>query len=147
MALTVRTAKTLADFTSVARLATALAAYHGDNFTPSADKLYADRDWCHTILATVDGVDVGYVSCFKGYDCHITNRFVEVQTLFVDEAYRGKKIGFALMHAAFAYGEDEGAEMFKIGVRKTNPTALAFYRQIGFTFAEENLSLRGKRKR
>ncbi len=52
--------------------------------------------------------------------------------LFVDEGYRGEKIGFSLMHAIEKYFQDEKCTLISIEVFVPNKIAHNFYQKLGY---------------
>ncbi len=56
-----------------------------------------------------------------------------LKELFVDEEYRGKGVGQALMKAVARYALDHNCSRMDWSAEKTNPSALEFYQAIGAT--------------
>lgn len=76
-----------------------------------------------------DGALVGYggVRALPG------GRDADIQTIALDEAFRGRGRGRALLHALTAAAKERGARELFLEVRADNPVAEALYRSEGFT--------------
>lgn len=56
----------------------------------------------------------------------------EIDSLFLDAAYRGRGYGKALMDLALKWLEDQRCDPIRVSVAEGNEEALAFYRRFGF---------------
>ncbi|MBB5912505.1 putative acetyltransferase [Nocardia transvalensis] len=68
-------------------------------------------------VATVDGGIVGFSGLASG----------QLEMLFIDDAYRGRGVGSALLHAAL-----DRYPSLTVDVNEQNPQALGFYQHHGF---------------
>ncbi|MDV2481862.1 GNAT family N-acetyltransferase [Methanoculleus sp. Wushi-C6] len=59
-------------------------------------------------------------------------RIGEVESLYVDEAYRSQGVGTALMHRALAWLDENGSIENGVSVAEGNEEAFPFYRRFGF---------------
>ncbi len=78
-------------------------------------------------LDTTNGEYVGY--CVSSLSAEKTG---EVESLFVDTAYRSAGIGTALVTRGLAWMDSCGAERKRVSVGNGNEAAWAFYRKFGF---------------
>jgi len=78
------------------------------------------------IIANCEGIDIGYcvasVSSNKG----------EIESIYVDENYRGLKIGTELMNQSLAWIARHGIESSELYVAVGNERAIKFYEQFDF---------------
>ncbi len=125
--------KSIDDFGHMARLADALAAFHGEAFGVAPVKLQADHgDWYHAVLARLtDTPAIGFAGWYRYYDIHRATRGIELQNLFVEEPWRSHGIGFELVMHVAAHAVEQGCAQLRIGVRKDNARAIAFYTRLG----------------
>lgn len=84
------------------------------------------HDYCFYLVAVVDGKVVG---C-----CGFTNLCNEgnIDNVVVDEAYRGKGVGYAMLSELIRCGEQDGVEAFTLEVRVSNAPAIHLYEKLGF---------------
>ncbi len=73
------------------------------------------------------GVDIAY--CISTVSAHGGG---EVDSLFVEEGFRGRGIGSALVRQALAWLESAGATTTVVSVACANQEALALYQRFGF---------------
>ena len=62
----------------------------------------------------------------------VHDRAGEIDSLFLDAAYRGKGYGRALMGLALKWLEDQHCETIRVSVAEGNEQVLDFYRRFGF---------------
>jgi ribosomal protein S18 acetylase RimI-like enzyme len=84
------------------------------------------RDRFIAFVAESDQEGVGY--CIAT----VHDRAGEIDSLFVEAAYRGKGCGKALMELALKWLEDQRCETIRVSIAEGNEQALAFYRRFGF---------------
>jgi ribosomal protein S18 acetylase RimI-like enzyme len=125
--------KSIADFKQLSRLAGELTAFHGDHLTADPIKLQSDHGtWFHAVLAGTPGdTAIGFAGWYSFYDVQKATRGIELQNLFVDERWRARKIGFKLVQHVAAETVRHDCAQLRIGVRKDNARAIAFYTQLG----------------
>lgn len=127
----------LADCESLSGLAQKLALHHGETLRPDPLTLWADRDWFSASIASTDGKDVGFVGWHRKYACQTATRLFELQNLYVEPDYRGRRVAVSLVFDVVRAAFDEGASI-GIGVRKSNTAALEFYKKLGCTVVDRN---------
>lgn len=82
------------------------------------------------IVADLDGQAVGMVSASLPID-----GTVEVISMWVAPAARGRGVGDALMETALSWARQRGAIRVALDVRQANAAAIALYRRHGFRHA------------
>ncbi len=83
---------------------------------------------------------IGYtkIRAVKCPDCIDDPAPVELQRIYVDQAYIGKKIGAALMQRALDAGRDAGFKTIWLGVWEKNHDSIAFYKKWGYEIVGEH---------
>lgn len=147
MQILIRLPKTDADFTSLAKLAQQLAIYHHENLCPDPKRLKADKEWYAAYIASLDGIDIGFVGWHRVYACQTAERAIELQNIFIVPEHRGHGLGFRLVLEVIRDAVGSDCAELKIGVHKDNITALEFYKKLGCTVTDRNDSWRCKLKR
>lgn len=61
-----------------------------------------------------------------------TGPSLEIERLYVQKEYIGKRVGYILMQTCFAYAEKKKCERLWLGVWENNSRAIAFYEKHGF---------------
>jgi ribosomal protein S18 acetylase RimI-like enzyme len=79
------------------------------------------------VSAAPDASDIAY--CISTVS---TNGCGEIDSMFVEEAFRGRGIGSELVGHALAWLENAGAASKVVTVAHANEEALAFYKRFGF---------------
>lgn len=122
--------------------------------------------WRNAIMAVVDGETAGCILAYPGDDYlqmreytwsrlwkdldEETIRATEVEalpgeyyldTMALDERYRGHEIGKRLMKAAMEYGRKLGCRKFSLLVDVDKPRLRAYYESLGFSLERESLFL------
>ena len=62
-----------------------------------------------------------------------------MQDLFVADAFRSRRIGERLLHAAAGRGREKGARYMRLSVDVENTRAQAFYDRIGIRHSKDEL--------
>jgi ribosomal protein S18 acetylase RimI-like enzyme len=83
-------------------------------------------------------MDIGFVAWHKLYACQSAERGIELQNLYVDQKYRGKRLGIRLVLEVIREAIKLNCAEIKIGLRKENAAALEFYRKLGCTVFDRN---------
>ena len=93
----------------------------------------ADPDWT-TLLALEDGVPAGFAQLRRNHPeaCVTGPAPVELNRLYVLQAFHGRGLGAALMQAVVERARAEGFRTLWLGVWEHNLKAQAFYRRWGF---------------
>jgi diamine N-acetyltransferase len=89
-----------------------------------------------TLVAEVEDSVAGYLLYHFGYDTDYSRRVVYVVDLYVDETYRGRGIGKALMKSVSEVAQREGATALCWGVYERNEQALRFYERLGARYVK-----------
>ena len=85
------------------------------------------------LVAEVDGAFAGMCLYLPIFSTWLGKPGVYVQDLFVDERYRGMKIGEALIRRVARVARERGATHLRLAVDLDNTRAQAFYERIGVT--------------
>lgn len=96
------------------------------------------------IVAEWDGAVVGILSFMLRHvesPHQVTRDVLFVDTLAVDEAFRGKGIGHALFDFAKELVVEKGLDGFELQVNARNEKAMEMYKNYGFTEKSINLEL------
>jgi GNAT superfamily N-acetyltransferase len=89
------------------------------------------------IVAEIDGLVIGYLLYHPGYDTDRAIRLLHVVDLYVEERFRAKGAGRALMEEVTAIGRQEGASALIWTVYSRNVKAAEFYRRLGAKYVKE----------
>ncbi|MGV8935554.1 MAG: GNAT family N-acetyltransferase [Allorhizobium sp.] len=89
------------------------------------------------LIAEVDGVFAGMCLTLPNFSTWRGRMGVYVQDLFVEDAFRGKKIGEALLKVAARRGRERGAEYLRLSVDVENVAAQGFYARLGIAHARD----------
>lgn len=94
-----------------------------------------------TWLADEGGALAGYAQLRRGTPpaCVPGRGAIEIQRLYVDEAWQGRGLAQALMTACLDEAARLGGDTVWLGVWERNPRAIAFYRKFGFAEAGEHV--------
>ncbi|HET6604471.1 MAG TPA: GNAT family N-acetyltransferase [Xanthomonadaceae bacterium] len=99
------------------------------------------------LLACIDAAAVGFVQLYPMHSSVLTDRVWVLNDLFVDPPSRALGAGRALLEAARAFGEADGALRLQLETRRTNTVAQALYTELGWQVEDETvwyqLPLRG----
>jgi GNAT superfamily N-acetyltransferase len=95
--------------------------------------LFGARPAAHTLFVFADGKPIGYMVYYFTFSTNAGKRGLWLEDLYVDEAYRRRGIGQALMtHLAGITLENDCAR-FEWIVLDWNTPAVEFYRKLGAT--------------
>jgi ribosomal protein S18 acetylase RimI-like enzyme len=92
---------------------------------------FGPRPLFRCVVAELSGAPAGYVLHCPDYDTDHLCRGIYMADLYVEKAARGRGIGRALMAAAAADGQQDGAAVMTWSAFRHNTPALDFYRRIG----------------
>jgi diamine N-acetyltransferase len=86
-------------------------------------------------MAEIDGDAIGYARVRtspipREID---SERALEIERLYADKKYLGKRVGYLLMSECLNYAKDNGFDTVWLGVWENNARAIAFYQRWGFT--------------
>ena len=68
---------------------------------------------------------------------------LEIERIYADKKYLGKRIGFLLMNTCLHYAKEHGFDTVWLGVWEHNQRAIAFYERWGFEKFGEHLFMLG----
>lgn len=69
---------------------------------------------------------------------------LEIERMYADRKYHGKRIGHLLMNTCLHYAADHGFEVIWLGVWEHNARALAFYEKWGFKKFGQHVFMLGR---
>lgn len=95
-------------------------------------------------VAELGQAAVGFSKVRVGYEPEELKEIkaIEVERIYVDKDYQGKKIGWRLMENNIGYGKEKGFEEIWLGVWEHNAGAIRFYKSKGFeVFGEHDFWL------
>ncbi|MCA0427330.1 MAG: GNAT family N-acetyltransferase [Bacteroidetes bacterium] len=84
-------------------------------------------------VAYYDYEDAGYVKLIKDVEVEgLTGRILEIEKIYVRQAFKGRKVGAALMQYVIHEAVRNGYSWLYLGVWQENTRAISFYEQFGF---------------
>lgn len=93
-----------------------------------------DAAACLVAVSTAhDGRVVGYATASKEFSTWDAAHYLHMDTLFVDEAVRGQRIGQQLFDAVVQLGADTGCQQVQWQTPNWNADAIRFYERAGAT--------------
>jgi GNAT superfamily N-acetyltransferase len=128
--ITLRKPIGVSDFESIAVMAGRLARYHGEDLRPDPDDLMRDRGYFGAVIASEDGNDIGFALWYVAYNCQRASKSIVLQNLFVEEAFRRRRIGARIFAAVVDEAVRLGADV-KVGAKSGNELATEFYAKVG----------------
>ena len=124
------------DLQNVHRMATALAAFHGEGCALTLEALHRDalgeRPWISLFVAKINGECVAYSALNRLIRMATGQRGMELQHLYVEQHVRGQGVGTRLLDAAIDFARSEGCSYLALSARMNNGKAQAFYAAKGF---------------
>jgi len=93
-----------------------------------------------TLIAEMDKDFAGMCLHFPIFSTWLGRPGVYVQDLYVDDRFRGRKIGELLLRHVAALGAEDGAIYLRLAVDVDNVTAQAFYEKLGISWVSEDKS-------
>lgn len=124
------------DLQNIHRMATALAAFHGESCALTLEALHRDalgeRPWISLFVAKINGECVAYSALNRLIRLATGQRGMELQHLFVERHVRGRGIGTRLLDTGIDFAKSEGCSYFALSARMNNRKAQAFYAAKGF---------------
>jgi ribosomal protein S18 acetylase RimI-like enzyme len=122
------------DAVDIAGLVAMLAAELGDPtpVTPAYVADYLQRPGCHALLAMRSSEVLGLLSySFRPGLYHAADSCI-VDELIVQPAERNRGVGTLLLNEVIRLARQQGCAEVSLGVMKSSPAALRFYRRAGF---------------
>lgn len=110
-------------------LAPDAAKYYRENLT----RILNDENWC-VLLADEDGVAVGFITgaVREMPPVFVAKRTGHVSDALVIEHFRRRGIGEQLYRAMCEWFRERGVTIIELSVAASNPTAVPFWRKMGF---------------
>jgi GNAT superfamily N-acetyltransferase len=130
-------AATATDVPNVLRLIRGLAEYerllHEVTATETAlhEALFGPLPRAHAVLADVNGATVGLALFYYTLNTFKLTRNIFLEDLFVDPAYRGSRIGLALMRHLAQCAVAENCARVEWRVLNWNRPSIDFYQRLG----------------
>ena len=121
----------------VLQLITELAEHHGqaDAVRTDEETLLAaasgDSPRFGVLLAEVDGETAGFLSYTICYSIWLGDSFMQIDDVFVRDAFRGNGLGESLMSTSYELAEELGLPRIKWEVQPDNDAAIRFYERLG----------------
>lgn len=109
----------------------------------SLDKLEAELSETTSLFyfAALNGEIIGYLKLNTGNSQTELqdNKAVEIERIYVLQAYHGKKVGQLLYEKAMEVVQDINADYVWLGVWEENPRAISFYKKNGFAEFDKHI--------
>ena len=96
-----------------------------------ARTLFGDRPAAEVVLAFVNDEAAGFALFFHNYSTFLAQPGMYLEDLFVDPAFRGQRVGRALLTHLASLAEARGCGRFEWSVLDWNADAIAFYEKLG----------------
>ncbi len=134
--ITIRTAEA-ADAGVILRFIRALAEYekltHMVVATEQslAEQLFGDKPAAETLIASLDGKDVGFVLFFSSFSTFLAKPGIYLEDLFVLPESRGKDVGRALLAEVARIANARNCGRLEWAVLDWNEPAIGFYKKLG----------------
>ena len=134
--LTIRPA-TKEDVSILYELIMGIAQYHNQEYAVKTSKEellragFGKVSKFGALIAEYEGKPAGYLSYTWNYSIWNAGSYMNLDDLFVKEAFRGKKIGEALMQEAKALCKSKDTHLIRWEVQKDNEGAIKFYERLG----------------
>lgn len=90
-----------------------------------------------TLIAEMDGEFAGLCLYFPVFSTWMGRPGVFVQDLYVDDRFRGRKVGERLLRHLAAQAAEKGAVYLRLAVDADNVAAQAFYEKLGISWLRE----------
>lgn len=94
---------------------------------------FGDQPAFEVLIAEFDGTFAGLCLTFPSFSTWRGEPGIYVQDLYVDDAFRGRRIGEKLLRAVARRAKAKGAGYLRLSVDIDNKTAEAFYERLGIT--------------
>lgn len=130
-----------ADMIHAGLLAMARAMGDEDKITSTPSDIrkhgFGDHPAFEVLIAELEGAFAGLCLTFPSFSTWRGERGVYVQDLYVDEVFRGRHIGAALLKAAARRARENGAGYLRLSVDVANTRAEAFYERLGIAHSRD----------
>ncbi|MGX5828819.1 N-acetyltransferase family protein [Mesorhizobium sp. 43Arga] len=119
------------------KLGTHIGAHQEITSTPDDLRRYGfgDKPAFSTLIAEVDGEFAGLCLYFPIFSTWMGRPGVYVQDLYVEDRFRGRKIGEQLLRRVAAECRKDGGVYLRLSVDTDNEGAKAFYERLGIAWS------------
>ena len=127
------------DFEAILALIKGLAVFQGmpEKVTNTVELMRAEQSFLRCLVAEDESREiVGIATYFYAYYTWV-GKSLYLDDLYVQEAYRGKKIGSKLLHAVFTVAKEDDCKRVRWLVSSWNKPAIGFYKKCGAEIDEE----------
>ncbi len=130
---------TPADLSGMLNLIAAHAAYEKAEFNPEGvtdrlkEALFSAQPALYCLVVELESELIGYATYMKQYSTWDAGWYVYLDTLFMNEASRGRGIGEELMNHIKAESKKLGSSLIQWQTPDFNTRAIKFYHRIGAT--------------
>ena len=107
-----------------------LDAYH---------RLIEEDTFTRSLVAETEQAD-GKIEIAGFVIFHITDRVCEIYNIAVDNSHARLGVGTSLIQQVMDWSRTEGARKLMLEVRKSNHSAIKFYKRFGFSIAGDRLN-------
>lgn len=98
---------------------------------------FGDRPAFEVLIAEIGGTFAGLCLAFPSYSTWRGEHGIYVQDLYVDERFRGRRIGEELLRQVARRARLKGAGYLRLSVDAENLKAQAFYERVGLTHSRD----------
>lgn len=91
------------------------------------------------LIAEAAGETAGICLFFRSFSTWFGRKGIYVQDLFVDQRFRGQRLGERLLQRAAAIAKARGATYIRLAVDHENPSAMRFYEKLGMVHRFDDL--------
>jgi GNAT superfamily N-acetyltransferase len=130
------------DFPAILSLIKELALFEKapDKVTNTVAQMKAEQDFFKALVAeTASGEIIGFALYYFVYYTWV-GKSLYLDDLYVKEAYRGHKIGSALLEQVIQFGKDNNCKRIRWQVLDWNKPAIEFYKKLGARLDDEWLN-------
>jgi GNAT superfamily N-acetyltransferase len=99
--------------------------------------LFGERPVAEAVIASLDGVDVGYALFFPNFSTFLAKPGLYLEDLFVRPSARGLGVGRALLEHLAQLTVERGWGRFEWAVLDWNEPSIAFYKKMGARAMDE----------
>jgi diamine N-acetyltransferase len=124
-----------------------MRAYLSTAFSTDAQTAeLADSERATFIATDGAGDAIGYAMLRRGNRASrvVAERPVELQRIYVDKDWHGRRVGDALMARCMEQARAWACDVLWLGVWQENPRAIGFYGRLGFTTVGEQTFMLGR---
>jgi len=124
---------TAQDFPAILDLIKDLAFFEKalEKVTNTVEQMQKEQDLFHALVAeTNEGEIIGFALYYFVYYTWV-GKSLYLDDLYVKEAYRGQKIGSALLDKVIHFGQENNCKRIRWQVLEWNKPAIEFYKRLG----------------